>query len=224
MAEQQPERRPGRPRTRDKLLEQRAADPIGSLTPTGDRILRAAQRVLERDGFAALSLSAIATEADESKASIGYHFGNKDGLIVALVDSLVREANRGLNTEPEDPADDNHRLNVPMEGELRTLADRRSFVALLEILPHAMRDESLRHRVAELYGGYRAVVLGAIGAEADGDQVTLSSFAALTIAVVDGLSIQRALDPKQIDVEAATALWLGMARGLLADRGFTDLG
>ena len=45
-------------------------------------------------GFEALKLSAIAREAGESKASIGYHFGNKDGLVTALVDSLAHDANR----------------------------------------------------------------------------------------------------------------------------------
>ena len=74
-------------------------DPMEALPPTAQRILAAAQRLLAGGGFEALKLSAIAREAGESKASIGYHFGNKAGLVTALVDSLAHDANRGLIEE-----------------------------------------------------------------------------------------------------------------------------
>jgi len=56
-------------------------DPMESLPPTAQRILAAAQRLLASGGFEALKLSAIAREAGESKASIGYHFGNKSAVL-----------------------------------------------------------------------------------------------------------------------------------------------
>ena len=87
-----------------------------ALAPTAQRILAAARRLLVRDGFTALTLSAIAVEAEESKASIGYHFGNKDGLVAALVDSLTHDANRALIQEclslPPGPA----RMQALLEG------------------------------------------------------------------------------------------------------------
>jgi len=61
-------------------------DPMEALAPTAQRLLAAAQRLLTSGGFEALKLSAIARAAGESKASIGYHFGNKAGLVTALVD------------------------------------------------------------------------------------------------------------------------------------------
>ena len=224
MTEAEPKRGPGRPRTRAKALQLRALDPIASLPPTAVRILEAARRILVRDGFSALSLSAVADEAGESKASIGYHFGNKDGMIVALVDSLVHEANRGLVTQTHQYPMGEQRLRVLMEGELRIIEDSASFVALLEILPYAMRQESLRIRIAELYVGYRDTVLSALDAQDDPNRSSLASFASLTIAVVDGLSIQHGLDPARVDIEAATLLWLKMARCLLSDIGLVDMG
>ena len=224
MTEAEPKRGPGRPRTRAKALQLRALDPIASLPPTAVRILEAARRILVRDGFSALSLSAVADEAGESKASIGYHFGNKDGMIVALVDSLVHEANRGLVTQTHQYPMGEQRLRVLMEGELRIIEDSASFVALLEILPYAMRQESLRTRIAELYVGYRDTVLSALDAQDDPNRSALASFASLTIAVVDGLSIQHGLDPTRVDIDAATLLWLKMARCLLSDIGLVDMG
>jgi AcrR family transcriptional regulator len=224
MVNDEPKRGPGRPRTRAKALQLRALDPLASLPPTAVRILEGARRILVRDGFAALSLSAVADEAGESKASIGYHFGNKDGMIVALVDSLVHEANRGIVTQTHLYPMGEQRLRVLMEGELRIIQDQASFVALLEILPYAMRQESLRRRIAELYVGYRDTVLRALDAQDDPSRAPLAAFASLTIAVVDGLSIQHGLDPDRVDVEAATLLWLKMARCLLSDIGLVDMG
>jgi AcrR family transcriptional regulator len=224
MTDHESKRGPGRPRTRHKSKLLRVQDPITSLPPTAQRLLAAAKTILERDGFSALSLSAVAEEADESKASIGYHFGNKEGLIVALVDSLVHEANRGLITETHRYPMGEQRLRVLMEGERTIVEDTSSFVMLLEILPYAMREESLRHRIADLYVGYRGTVLSALEVEQDPSRAALASFATLTIAVVDGLCIQHGLDPERVDVDAATKLWLQMARCLLSDLGLVDMG
>lgn len=224
MEVEEPKRRPGRPRTRQQALELRVHDPIESLPPTARRLLDAARRILERDGIAALSLSAVAQEADESKASIGYHFGNKEGLIVALVDSLVHEANRGLVAQTHQYPLGDTRLRVLMEGEREIIEDTQGFVALLEIFPYAMRDESIRGRIAELYAGYRGTVLDVLDASQGTPRSELASFALLTIAIVDGLSIQYALDPTRVDLEAATQLWQRMGRCVLSDLGMVDIG
>jgi AcrR family transcriptional regulator len=218
-----PRRRPGRPSTRGHLGSLSAKDPIEVLPPTALNILGAARRILERDGFASLSLSAIAEEAGEAKASIGYHFGNKEGLIVALLDSLVHEANRSLITETHRFPMGEQRVRSLVEGEERIVEDIESYRPLLEILPHALRDESLRERVAELYAGYRETVLEVLDASTGPDRGTLEPFAMLMIAVVDGLSIQHALDPEGINVRAATALWERMMRAYLRDLGIIDI-
>lgn len=219
-----PKRRPGRPRTRQQALELRVQDPIESLPPTARRLLDAARRILEREGFSALSLSAVAEEADESKASIGYHFGNKEGLIVALVDSLVHEANRALVTQTHQYPLGDDRMRVLLEGEREIIEDTQGFIALLEILPYAMRRESIRSRIAELYAGYRSTVLDALDATQSSPRNELASFALLTIAIVDGLSIQYALDPDRVDLEGATQLWQRMGRCVLSDLGIVDMG
>ena len=63
-------------------------DPAQSLPETAQRLVEAARRLLLAGGFDALRLDAIAAEAGKNKASIKYHFGNKDGLILAILDSL----------------------------------------------------------------------------------------------------------------------------------------
>lgn len=191
-------------------------DPMEALPPTAQRLLAAAQRLLAVGGFEALKLSAIAREAGESKASIGYHFGNKDGLVAALVDSLAHDANRGLIEETAQVPAGESRLHALIDGESRIAADSESFQSFFAVLPGALRDPALRERVAALYDGYRKTVLRCLDADDATAHAELRAFAMLMIAIVDGLAIQHGLDPENADVHAATELWERLAQPFLA--------
>ena len=58
---------------------------------TPDTILRAAVRVLARDGFPALTARNIAREAGTNLALLNYHFGSKERFLLALFDVLDDE-------------------------------------------------------------------------------------------------------------------------------------
>jgi len=118
-------------------------DPMEALPPTAQRLLAAAQRLLADGGFEALKLSAIAREAGESKASIGYHFGNKSGLITALVDSLMHDSNRSLIEETVAVPAGEARVRALIDGETRIAADAESFQSFFDVLPHALRDPDI---------------------------------------------------------------------------------
>ena len=195
-------------------------DSHGGAAADRQRILAAAQRLLAVGGFEALRLSAIAREAGESKASIGYYFGNKAGLVTALVDSLAHDANRGLIEETAAMPGGEARVHALIDGESRISADAESFQSFFEVLPHVLRDPDLRARVAGLYDGYRETVLRCLDAAADAP-ADLRPFAMLMIAIVDGLAIQHGLDPDGADVRAATELWEHFARPYLTVAGGT---
>ena len=199
-------------------------DPMEALAPTAQRLLAAAQRLLASGGFEALKLSAIAREAGESKASIGYHFGNKAGLVTALIDSFAHEANRGLIEDTGELPRGEERIHALIDGETRIAADAESYQSFFEVLPHALRDADLRERVAALYDGYRDTVLRCLDAADPAAKERLRPFAMLMIAIVDGLAIQHGLDPEGADVAAATALWERLVRPYLAAAGALDQG
>jgi AcrR family transcriptional regulator len=73
-----------------------------------DRILAAARRIATSRGLQALSVQTVATEAGVSKSAIGYHFGNKDGMVLELIGALAdqegEEAQR-VAGRIEDPAE-----------------------------------------------------------------------------------------------------------------------
>src|ERR1035437_8603177 len=199
-------------------------DPMESLAPTAQRILAAAQRLLTSGGFEALKLSAIARAAGESKASIGYHFGNKAGLVTALVDSFAHDANRGLIEDTGELPRGEERIHALIDGETRIAADAESYQSFFEVFPHALRDEDLRERVAALYDGYRETVLRCLDAADSAAKEQLRPFAMLMIAIVDGLAIQHVLDPDGADVAAATDLLERLVRPYLTEAGSLDQG
>jgi AcrR family transcriptional regulator len=126
---------------------------------------------------------------------IAYYFGNKAGLVAAVLDSVIHdEYVASLNRMKHvDPARRRHQL---IEEIGRMAGSTDEFRVFFEMLPHILRDDVLRARVAQLYGWYWTVKLRWLGA-ADGefDDPDLLGLTQLLSAVIDGLAVQAAIDP-----------------------------
>jgi AcrR family transcriptional regulator len=172
-----------------------SGDPRQEMSPPALKILAAAQRVLVAKGFAGLTLRAIAKESGENSAMVQYYFGNKEGLVKAMIDSVFRDdqqdAAAAMSTVTS--AD---RLPRFVDG-LRTISSSRSFRVFFDVLPYALRNRGLRSRMARAYDWYREIKMDWLKAP---DQMSRSEreamlgLAELMTAVVDGLAIQEAID------------------------------
>ena len=87
--------RPARARRGGRSSVSRAEAPYhhGSLR---DALLQAAERVLERDGLAGLTLRAVAREAGVSHAAPTHHFGDLTGLVSELAATGFRQFNAAM--------------------------------------------------------------------------------------------------------------------------------
>jgi TetR/AcrR family acrAB operon transcriptional repressor len=54
-----------------------------------ERILAAARQIVLSRSLPALSVQAVTTDADVSKSAVSYHFGSKDGLVRAIIESMA---------------------------------------------------------------------------------------------------------------------------------------
>ena len=61
------------------------------LTGTPGVILAAARKLFERDGVRGSTVTAIAREANVTRELVYYHFGNKNGVIEAVIDDYVED-------------------------------------------------------------------------------------------------------------------------------------
>ena len=185
-----------------------AGGPPAELSPTARRILRAAQDILAERGYAELTMTAIAQVTGLNRALVSYHFGGKAGLLAALVDTLFQDPAVGLVEEISATREGADRVEALLDWQRRVSERERTNRMLYELLPHALRDAEVRARFAEEYRVYRDVDADCLGAAPRelGD-AELEALAAVSIAVVEGLGIQRALDPDGFDHEHAWRMW-----------------
>lgn len=82
---------------------------------TRELILQAALKILALDGFSSLTARNVAEEAGTNLALINYHFGGKQGLLLAIYDHLEREAyerQQAMYSNPTEPLSDQWRRAV----------------------------------------------------------------------------------------------------------------
>jgi AcrR family transcriptional regulator len=125
------------------------------MSPPALNILHAAQRVLVEKGFSGLTLRAIAAESGENSAMVQYYFGNKEGLVKAMIDSVFRDDQRDAAAAMGSVTGEDW-LPRFVDG-LRTISESRSFRVFFDILPYALRNAGLRSRMARAYDSYRRI-------------------------------------------------------------------
>lgn len=81
-----------------------------------ETLLDAAICVVTRDGFAAMTLDAVAKEAGVSKGGLTHHFATKDALITAMLDHFAQRLLRELDrVAADDPQVKGRRARAMME-------------------------------------------------------------------------------------------------------------
>jgi len=190
-------------------------DPLTELPETACRLLLAAKQILASYGYEALTLNAVAATSGENKAMIAYYFGNKAGLVGAVLDSVIHDEFIASKARAGNVATGRRAQHV-IEQMRRVAAaadDRRVFV---ELLPHALRDDTLRRRLALLYSWYWNAKLEWLGVAAPGalDDPDLLGLAQLVSAVIDGLAVQAAIDP-DLDLANPYRIFLRMLSSAL---------
>jgi AcrR family transcriptional regulator len=96
--------------------------------------------VLDRDGFAAASLKAIAAEAGTSKGTVLYHFGSKQAVHQTVVEALYERGTAYMTTRILAAKGHRARLHAYIESNLRFIADNAAHVNAVQ-------------RIVENFGG-----------------------------------------------------------------------
>jgi AcrR family transcriptional regulator len=148
-----------------------------------DALLQAAERVLERDGLAGLTLRAVAREAGVSHAAPTHHFGDLTGLVSELAAIGFRQFNAAMAGA----------CGAGVQPMQRAIARARAYVAYAQAHPGMyglmFRTERLDYARPALLEAARASfagLAGAIGAsrqeQISGDALTLDQAAAIARA------------------------------------------
>lgn len=106
-----------------------------------DTILGAAQRILARDGSAALSCEAVAEAADVSIQTVYNRIGRKDDLLMALAERAMEENHRYMDAAYAPTGDPMDRIERALEGYIRFALERPDAFLTLAIPPERVSTE-----------------------------------------------------------------------------------
>jgi len=191
---------------------------IDDLAPTARELLEAARRLLETEGYSSLTLKAIGREAGQNESLIGYHFGGKTGLLVALVDWLVYDIVRDLHARVLRLAEGEDQLHLAMDDARKLIGDVESYRAFYDLMPHLLATREGRLRIAQLYTTYRELNARALSHSlGQAHSPRARAIAAMHVALTDGLALQVLMDPGGVDVQLAAELWADCVRRMLPE-------
>jgi AcrR family transcriptional regulator len=189
--------------------------PLRDLPSGAAALVEASKGLLIAGGFDALRIAKITATAGQNRAMVNYYFGSKAAMVAVVVDSLIHEALEELTVQLDGLPEGDTRIGALVDSTV-DLMQTPEFLATLDVVPPALRDEDLRARLATLYTWYRDMVCTGLGPEAEGvPEGRVRLLATLFVALFDGLAIQWALDPESVDLDALTPLVKDMVVFLL---------
>lgn len=185
-------------------------DPIQDLPPTATRLLEAAKALVERSGLSGLTFNAIAEEAGEHASLIRYYFGNKSGLVEAVVESIVHQGSPEL-LEAVSQAVSGHDRRHALLKTLESWADDRSeYRSFFAIISDVLQDDQLREHLRALFAWHRGLEISVLNPRPWREPNSeIEALAALTVALTDGLALMATADDA-FDPKPAFSAWESM--------------
>jgi AcrR family transcriptional regulator len=163
---------------------------------TRQRLIDAAALVFARRGFHAATVEEVADQAEYTKGAVYSNFGSKDELFLAVLEArLQAQAAYYRQLEEEARSRPGHGLPdvLPRLDEL----DETWCLLQVEFWLYALRNESVRDRMAALYRQYRAD-LAAIARPFASAELEPAEVASVALALYHGLTLQWHAEPGAI--------------------------
>ncbi|WP_067813061.1 TetR/AcrR family transcriptional regulator [Actinomadura kijaniata] len=160
-------------------------------------LVTAAAELFAEKGYRQTSFLDIAEKAGISRGSIPWHFGNKLGLLEAVIDDQIQAVlTRFAPTPGERPSGDP--LDQVM-GFIR-MPVTRLFITLLAEAVEV--DSPIREHYAQLHAALRQGVRSQIPAEALPAGTTPEAFTVVLVGAVIGVHAQWRVAPEAVDLDA----------------------
>ena len=177
---------------------------------TRQRLLNAAAVLFAERGVEGTSIDAIAQRADRTSGAVYDHFGGKDGLLLALLDSWVEDVGVVIGAELATATTLDERLAVLWRNvSAPAVGDGRWMTLEFELWTHASRNPELREHLTRRYrGAWRGIVPTAGPSEGDSAEVGPA-----VIGLLFGLEMMRRIDPDRVTDDLAVRALRGVVDG-----------
>lgn len=182
-------------------------------TNTRTQLIAAAYRVLGEKGYEATSIKEIAREAGVAPGLIYYYFANKEELLLAVLHEASNQYARQMSQEMAGETLADHVRSALAEPRARVEQEPEWYKLRYELFALGLRTPSLMPGVAALLGNGRDGIARVVRKVAGDLPVKPEAVAAVLLACVDGLALQKLADP-HFDLEGAYGVLSQMALGL----------
>ena len=168
-----------------------------------ERILEAATELFSSLGYAGAGVDRLAERSGIAKTAIYYHFGNKEGLLAAVLERASTQWIEGIENAARQAGDPMQRLDNALTGMRAMLEERPWIYNLFQILALEVADQKPEIRAtlqAILRKARQAVVSGineALGVEVAGADL----LAGILLATLDGISLGMQINPEDVPLD-----------------------
>jgi TetR/AcrR family transcriptional regulator, transcriptional repressor of bet genes len=177
-------------------------------------LIEAGLACLARGGILEFTIDNICTEAGVSRGLITHHFKSKDGLLVAVYRSMYERLHSGmLAPNPRKP-----RLMAIIDAMFAPeFFSREELNIWLALWSEIVNNPALKREHRRQYTRYRRSIeeaLAELMAER-GLTMPVKPLAQMLIALVDGLGLERCIEPKLLSPRAAKQICLATLEQVL---------
>jgi len=170
-------------------------------------IVKAAQKLILKNGYGHTTLGQVAVQAGVSKGLISYYFPKKEHLFLAVLESIVDRLRRDLEAccREELPAWEQVKLNLKnlFGSERRT---RSYYTVLIDFLAEAPREKAVRDYTRVIYQTHLSYMERTVAhgiARGEFRRTDAHAAASMLIAAMEGLILQWLYNPERLSLNDA---------------------
>jgi AcrR family transcriptional regulator len=163
---------------------------------TRERILDAAAELFSQRGYAATGVDRLAERSGIAKTAIYYHFGNKEGLLAALVERAATVWTEDIRESASRGSDPAERLDRALSG-MRTMVEEKPWILRLLLLLALEVADSKPEIGAVLHSIFvraRDTIVAGLRDALGRDVADAESVAMVMLGLLQGVVIGRQLD------------------------------
>jgi len=178
------------------------ADDVGAHEATAgeqrrEKILAASWLVLKEVGFEKITTRRIAEAAGINIATLHYHFGSKEALLIETIRYAQRWASRQMRDGVEGARSPGEMLDRAFAVTWE-LVQARPGILRFDLAVRGFRDDEARREAESVYSAYRGFVTEIIRAHVDSggalaDGLTAETLGDYVVATVDGIVLHHTL-------------------------------
>jgi AcrR family transcriptional regulator len=169
-----------------------------------ERILAAATELFATRGYAGAGVDRLAERSGIAKTAIYYHFGNKEGLLAAVLERTATEWIEAIQQAARQAGDPAARLERALVGMRAMLEERPWIYKLFQILTLEVAEEKpeIRETLQGIIRRARSAITEGIREALGVDLPDAEGVAGLLLAALDGISLGMQIDPERVSLDS----------------------